>query len=97
MPDLDIVERRIPTHWRPAGLRPLADMVSQAHRLQAAVSAPSTWTELAIESPEIAEVVGAVPDQGMDATRERLVELYRRYCQEWDTFPARPPGWARAA
>jgi hypothetical protein len=67
-------------------------MVDQVERLRHTVGGSGAWNALLREFPSLYEVA-------IDLDREKrersgadiLVSLYRRYCAEWDAFPARPP------
>lgn len=54
-------------------------MLWQAGRLREALETSEPWLGLVDEFPELL----ALPDAYTAATREQLVGLYRRYCQEW--------------
>jgi hypothetical protein len=74
----------------------LAEMVMQVHRLRRALSASGNpWRELMIEFPEIKDSL--LPGEEDTESRIKLVDLFRRYCAEWQLFPARPLGWELAA
>jgi 7-cyano-7-deazaguanine synthase in queuosine biosynthesis len=79
-------------------LAPLWDMLLQADRLGRALWSKTPWQDLVIEYPELQEVRDVLSDDPFDVsaraiTEKKLMQLYLRYCSEWENFPARPVGW----
>lgn len=79
-------------------LAPLWDMLLQADRLGCAIRSATPWQNLSIEYPELQEVRDVLVDWQGSVTKasveQRIVDLYRNYCSEWERFPAYPPGWS---
>jgi hypothetical protein len=62
-------------------LLPLKDMLWQVHRLDQALGRSDSWSGLALEFPALMDVAQTI------AAKEQLVNLYRRYVDEWSCFP----------
>lgn len=81
-----------------ARLAPLWDMLVQVDRLRRALLSPTPWQSLVIEFPElqeVSEVLAEWPEHSERVVaRHRIVGLYKKYVEEWENFPARPPGWS---
>jgi 7-cyano-7-deazaguanine synthase in queuosine biosynthesis len=75
----------------------LWDMLHQSNRFGEALRSSSPWRNLVIQYPELQEVrdvlAASTASPAIDVER-RLLELYGRYCSEWEAFPACPPGWS---
>jgi len=65
-------------------------MLHQVARLQGALNQDSPWRALSREYPQLVEVAAGEIATAMASSgaEERLVDLYRRYCDEWARFPA---------
>jgi hypothetical protein len=86
---------------RAARLAPWWDMLSQVERLDLALGSPNPWASLSIEFPELVEVAKILSDFDSfvvgSTVRQRLLGLYRDYCEEWHRLPAYPQGWKFSA
>lgn len=74
-------------------LYPLRAMLDQVARIRRALDTPELWRALSSTYPQLIEIASrlAVAGQSMLGVDDRLVGLYRHYCDEWAIFPARPP------
>lgn len=77
---------------------PLRLMLDQVESLAHALASDKPWRALSRQFPDLIDAANAASALGYpaDTVEERLVDLYRRYCDEWGAFPARPPHWAHA-
>lgn len=67
-------------------------MVDQVERLQRAIGAQDPWRSLLRRFPALHEIaISLDSDAPARSSASNLVALYRRYCDEWARFPARPP------
>lgn len=77
-------------------LAPLWDMLSQVAKLERTLFSATPWQSLVIEFPELQEVRDTLTDwqgsQARSSIEKGLIALYRQYCLEWESFPARPIG-----
>ena len=81
----------------PAKLYDLHAMLDQANRLRQLTCQDDSYSRLAREYPQIAELAHGLATEPADVTRrgDELADMYRRYTREWETFPL-PGGRQRA-
>lgn len=73
------------------GQRGMYEMNWQVARLKAGLVQPDPWLGLVSEFPDIVAAQQAICRQlgvAPDLAADRLVQLYRRHCDEWTRFPA---------
>lgn len=70
-------------------LRPLRIMLAQVESFRHAMTCMDPWRGLVQQYPELWEVAVNLQAQGQDTllVQQGLIELYRRYSDEWDRFP----------
>lgn len=78
-------------------LYPLRAMLDQSAVLMHAIRQDEPWEALSRQYPALIEVAACLDQDGHPCTSvgNQLVDLYRRYCIEWDSFPA--PQWNKVA
>lgn len=74
-----------------AKLYPLRAMLDQMATLRRALDEQDSWASLSWAYPQLLDVASclAAPDPARANVERQLVELYRRYCDEWRRFPVR--------
>jgi len=66
----------------------LRGMLDQVWRIRRALSQPQPWKALAGMYPQLEQTALNLASRGEAVTevRMRILELYRKYCREWDAF-----------
>lgn len=73
-----------------AKLYPLRAMLDQVNTLRRALDGPNPWAALSYRYPQLLEVASCLaPLLGSADVGQQIVDLYRRYCDEWRHFPVR--------
>ncbi|WP_160163213.1 7-cyano-7-deazaguanine synthase [Nitrolancea hollandica] len=74
-----------------AKLYPLRAMLDQVETLQHTLDCAEPWKMLSRRYPQLLEVAVALSATGRQLTdiESQIVDLYRRYCSEWEGFPPR--------
>lgn len=74
----------------------LGEMLGQVQTVRKALYSSNPWAALSGEYPVLRKVLWVLEDSGnfsnCDVPNE-LVRVFTLYCDEWDRFPAKPPGW----
>lgn len=65
---------------------PLNHMLEQVHRLKMILEVANPELKLLEEFPEIHDAIDALLAKNTPDCRPKLLELYRRYCLEWQAF-----------
>ena len=68
-------------------------MLYQAELLKAALRSTAPWRGLVRQFPNLFEIAALEGDGSAAFTGGRFIDLYRRYCLEWEQFPVRPGGY----
>lgn len=70
-------------------IRPLRMMLAQVDSFLHAMTCVDPWRGLVQHYPQLWEVAVELQSQGQDSesVRHGLMDLYRRYCDEWELFP----------
>jgi hypothetical protein len=73
---------------------PLRAMLDQVDTLRRALDESDPWSSLSRAYPQLLEVASCLAATGLTRadTERRIVDLYRRYCDEWRHFPVRRAG-----
>ena len=64
-------------------------MRGQADRIRSALEAPDQWLELVRRYPNLhiySEEIARQECMPLDSVRKQILDLYRRYCNEWDNL-----------
>jgi hypothetical protein len=68
------------------GISHLAPMRAQVADIEADLASPSPWSALQQRYPDLADTADEIAMEdcvGLLTVQERLIRLYRRYCEEW--------------
>lgn len=82
-----------------AKLCPLRSMLDQVNTLRRALAGPEPWANLSRAFPQLLEVASclAAPGGARADIERQIVDLYRRYCDEWRHFPVQRAGTSTRA
>jgi hypothetical protein len=80
-------------HLPAAKLYPFRAMLYQVARLREAIASPDPWASLCTMYPQLMEISLELRDNmpASGSVEDQLIAMYKRYCDEWEQLPARPP------